>query len=1008
MVRSRGYRLPLGGIILLLTCAWQGLIQPLPVAAQVLEVDPGMSQGICAVLGLPEGGDLGSIVSQAQQKRMKVYFQSPDADAIHRLRTLAAQRGLLGQQVFIEQGDLSSLHLASNLADEVLVADSVAADVPHSEILRILRPGAVAQVGSQQVVKPVPVGVDSWSHVYHGPDNNPQSTDQVARAPYRTQFLGGPLFSPMPEVTVAAGGRIFKAFGHIAHKANQNVVLNRLYCINAYNGTILWTRDLSPGYMIHRNTMIATPDTLYLGDDQSCKLIDAATGQVRDEIVVPENLADGIVWKWMALDNGILYALVGGAEIQVDTITSDVRGIGHWPWGMWKGHDYSDPRTNFGFGRTFLAIDPQTHKVLWNYRDEDYLDSRGVCMGNGRIYFCSPERFVGCIEAEGGNLLWRNSDESLLQAIGPNGPAQHFVTGYSTTAYMKCNDQQLFFAGPQRNRMVVASAEDGRLLWEKRQGNVQLVLRDEGIYCAGPQMGDDMAGAVYSYDGDQLASLPIRRACTRATGSIDGVFYRTNGGTVRVNTADHSAWHIAPMRPPCQDGVLISDGLLFWGPWMCGCQLSLYGHISLGPANTQPAAPAVPEPQRQTHVSDLTAVEPFASQRGDWTTYQHDNWRSDFTPQAVPSAITLQWQRQVIQDDLPTAPIVAGDTTFVADRSGRVQALDAQGNSRWTFIAGGPVYYPPTLAEARLYFGSADGRVYALEAASGRLLWTYRVAPEARWIPVYGRLISTWPVAGGVVVQDGKVYAAAGIAHYDGTYVVALDAISGHVVWKNDTSGALAEDLNCGVSLQGELQVRGNELQFLGGGAYQYGRYDLGTGECLNPPRHEPTSQFQTAFYPYFPMYAKYAALHHTFPDGNTLVYFASYDGSQPTRLGLLAPPEPEAEQAGSSDPAQQQKTPRRKAQARAERPIVWQTEQPQLFNAFVLTPTVVIAGGPAELDGQRPQLSAISLKDGSVLWQHDLPALPVKSGIAMDSRQRIVVALEDGQILCFAPQTQE
>ena len=205
----------------------------------------------------------------------------------------------------------------------------------------------------------------------------------------------------MPEVTVAAGGRIFKAFGNIAHKANQNAVLNQLYCINAYNGTILWTRDLSPGYMIHRNTMIATPDILYLADDKSCKLIDTSTGKVQDEIVVPADLSDGSVWKWMALDQGVLYGLVGGSEIHVDTITSDVRGIGHWPWGMWKGHDYSDPRTNFGFGRTFLAIDPHTKEILWHYRDDQYIDSRGVCMGNDRIYFYSPEKFLACISCAG-------------------------------------------------------------------------------------------------------------------------------------------------------------------------------------------------------------------------------------------------------------------------------------------------------------------------------------------------------------------------------------------------------------------------------------------------------------------------------------------------------------------------------------------------------------------------------------------------------------------------------
>jgi outer membrane protein assembly factor BamB len=58
--------------------------------------------------------------------------------------------------------------------------------------------------------------------------------------------------------------------------------------------------------------------------------------------------------------------------------------------------------------------------------------------------------------------------------------------------------------------------------------------------------------------------------------------------------------------------------------------------------------------------------------------------------------------------------------------------------------------------------GLADGFVYATEAATGRPLWRFRAAPAERKIPVYGSLSSTWPVAGGVLVEKGVAYAAAG------------------------------------------------------------------------------------------------------------------------------------------------------------------------------------------------------------------------------------------------------
>ena len=62
--------------------------------------------------------------------------------------------------------------------------------------------------------------------------------------------------------TVAAAGRVFRAHGNLAHRANQNEALNTLMGINGYNGTILWKRPLREGFLIHRNGMVATSQPL--------------------------------------------------------------------------------------------------------------------------------------------------------------------------------------------------------------------------------------------------------------------------------------------------------------------------------------------------------------------------------------------------------------------------------------------------------------------------------------------------------------------------------------------------------------------------------------------------------------------------------------------------------------------------------------------------------------------------------------------------------------------------
>ncbi|MCH2203105.1 MAG: PQQ-binding-like beta-propeller repeat protein [Fuerstiella sp.] len=956
-------------------------------------------RGVVAVLGLPSD-DARFVTQLATDRELTIYFQAETSAQASAVQKLADEAGLLGRRVFVEVGDLNSIHLSHNLADAVIVDQSVVDQTSEEEVLRVLNPNSIALMGDRRLTKDVPNGSDNWSHPYHGPDNNPQSQDQQVRGNFQTQFIGTPKFSPMPEQSVIAGGRIYKAMGHIAHKANQNEMLNTLLCINAWNGTIQWKRTLTEGFLIHRNTMVAANDALYMGDHESCKVIDRDTGQVRREIRIPKEISDGPVWKWMALQDDILFALVGNLEVKVETMRSNRPGLGHWPWGMWKGHDYTDPRTAFGYGRTMVAIDRTTGEILWHYRDEEFLDARAVCMKNGKIFCFCAERFLACIDATNGELLWKNSDSDLLEAVGPNERAQHYITGYATTCYMKCTDDHIFFAGPQRKKMVAASTRDGSLQWTHDVGNLQLVLREDAVYAAGPQR---TTGVQLDHDtGTVLSSFPGRRACTRATGCVDSIFFRASGGTVRLMTEENRAEHISPMRPPCQDGVLVSNGHLYWGPWMCGCQLSLYGNIGLRPIGDDTVSrtndTAVEQESLVVH-SDIAVSTSLPVKSTDWLAYRGGNDRADTTNAGLPQSVDHAWTVSVVKNELPTAPVAAGNQVFVADRTGAVRAYDSDGNEKWKSYTNGAVYYPPSVAHDRVFVGSADGRVYAFEAATGRLLWTYRVAPQDRRIPVFGKLVSRWPVAGGVVVQDGTVYAAAGITHYDGTYIVALDAVTGSLKARNDGSGVLSESVNSGVSMQGNLMIVDNELRFLGGGVYETARFDLQTLKCRNEAKHQVTSQYRTAFYPWYPAYGKYVSLEHKCGDGNTLCHDASYEGSIFGNLSLETPL-PSGTERINKDAARDFL--RRRGKEENQPQHVWRDNQDRRFTSFVVTQEQLLATGHSETTPDKPFLAAISIADGNELWKKDLPADAVKGGTAVDSTGRVFVTLEDGQLMCF------
>lgn len=962
--------------------------------AKAVLAKAAMAKGICAVLGLPEANDAGFVTDLAAGSELLVYFQSPQADEVLAVREAAEAAGLLGRRVFADQGSWKQIHLADNLAGLIWVSPAAEDKAPQEEVLRVLHPEGKAVYGSRELVKPFPAGIDSWSYPYHGPDNNPQSRDQVAVAPYLTQFLAEPMFSPMPEVTVAAGGRVFKAFGLRATHANQTNVLNTLMGINGYNGAILWRRPLREGFMLDRNTLIATPDVMYQADDESCKLIDARSGELKDQIVVPDGVGDGKVWKWMALDSGpegkvTLYALVGGEEIKPKTEMSRNEALGGWAFPAGPGWNYKTETNNFGFGRTLVAIDPGTKAILWKHEEQDYLDSRGLCMKNSRIYYYSPERFLGCLDAKAGKPLWKNSDPDLFKAIGPTGPAWATKEwGFATVAFIKSNDKYLFFAGPQRPNLVIASAEDGKLLYQQPGGYLHLVLREDAFFAIGggatatAQTAAKMAYGTWTV----LAKVPGRRGCTRATGSADSIFCRAGEGTTQVRVADNQVTHIAPMRPACPDGVIVGNGMLYWGPWMCHCPLSLYGHIGLAPAGTFNFRPGADESRLDAGEGDPAIVTELPLNAGDWPCYQGDNQRTASITSGPPAHVKPIWTFQPpTAGGRPTAPVVAGGLVFFGDERGVVRALDAgSGEARWKAYTAGAIFLSPAVWNGRVYVGAADGRVYAFEAATGRRLWSFRAAPAHRWIPVYGKLLSTWPVAGGVVVDDGVVYAAAGIANYDGTHVYALDAITGKLKWYNDSSGNVSK-VNEGVSLQGELFLRDGAVCFTGGTMCPTASFDQKTGEL----RSRILSGDRTLFYPYFPEYGQYAAVNRPWPDGRKL-----YCNGRTPILVMQTVPKPAPPPAAGDGP------PRKPASAPI--PELWRVSG-RWFNSLIIGPDAVLAAGTNS--GKRPSeyfAAAMKLQDGSDIWYEKLPAPVVKGGTAVDHAGRILIALADGRVICL------
>ena len=145
--------------------------------------------------------------------------------------------------------------------------------------------------------------------------------------------------------------------------------------------------------------------------------------------------------------------------------------------------------------------------------------------------------------------------------------------------------------------------------------------------------------------------------------------------------------------------------------------------------------------------------------------------------EGIQPRVTDDWVNHVVADALFVWLGSSGDDT--------VRCLNAiNGIEEWSFVTDGPIRYAPVLAGDFLFFGSDDGCVYCLKAKTGRLIWRKPLGPRDWRIPGNGRMISLWPVRTGLVVNNGIIYATAGLYPSQGVYAAALNVSDGSVVWR--------------------------------------------------------------------------------------------------------------------------------------------------------------------------------------------------------------------------------
>jgi len=810
------------------------------LASDILE-SSGVKGGLVVHLGCGDGRLTAAL--HATDSYL-VHGLDGDAEKVEEARDHIRSLGIYGK-VSADRLQGRRLPYVDNLANLVVVS-TAERPVSGKEIVRVLAPNGVAMVkgkwdagdaleprspaglaGWTKFVKPWPAEIDEWTHYLHGPDGNQVAADTVVGPPQHVKWLAKPYWGRdhrygNQTAMVSAEGRLFYVGNDV--QPSVDLLPDRPFLIarDAFNGVPLWNHPIYPNsytdiltvvddpekYLLYEPLfpmelkVVAVEDKLYVafGRHGEIQVLDAASGKLLK------------VYEETAHTEEIVYS--GGTLLTVAAA---------------PGHTLSDRPRNMAelnaaiFTRrratVMRAIDARSGKKLWEYdsgRDGGFKVSPVVT--GDRVYVIVGDDLVR-MDISTGRRVWRRrlpiddavKERQLRSVIYIKGPSvyDHLIASDDVVVFAYMPD-----ANPtSRDTTLHAfSSDTGEHLWS--------------YVCTSPERAGASAFVVGNHvwvhtsddgNGFPLIALDIRTGKEQKRIDTTKIFdighhHRCYGnraterfvltgrrGVEFIDLDSGKNWLHHWVRGKCRFGVLPCNGLLYTPPHNCSCYpfSTFKGFTALAAAESSTAADLPLQGNGEGRLEKGPAYGNAASAgRGgsrasnsaDWPTHRHDGGRSGTTPDYVePNNLQQVWHTSL--GARPSGLTAGGGGLFVCTPdTHQVHALDIEsGKTLWNFTAGGRVDSPPTMYKGLVLFGSADGYVYCLRAADGRLVWRFLAAPADRRMFAYGQLESVWPVHGAVLVKNGRVYFTAGRSSLldGGIAVYGLEPETGRIMSRN-------------------------------------------------------------------------------------------------------------------------------------------------------------------------------------------------------------------------------
>ncbi len=761
--------------------------------------DTGVSGGLAVVIGSKDVG----LLQELGQAGFVVQALERDPTKVAAARKALQSAGVYGKVSVVRLAG-ERLPYTDNLIN-LVVQQGVGCRVPEREISRVLAPRGVllasgnlkpdtrnltprspAPDGWTMLVKPVPPEIDDWPMHMYGPNNNAVSKDRAVGPPKRLQWRSGPDWTRSHEYAsslnamVSMGGKLFYTMDEGSRLSPVYPAKWRLVCQDAFNGVILWKRDLpswhthwwpvksGPTQAMRRLVAIGDPSTgsgqarLYapLGIGEPVSELDASTGETIRSFETPDAVEE------IRISDGEMFVLTSDAIFEQQEYNMDNVEVWHAAGDATGKYRWDDRK------RTLAAFDLKTGERIW--QAEHPVMTITIAIDSQRLYFHSGTGIVA-LDRKTGEKLWESEPLELKGYKLGTATAPSLVVHDGTVL---CSDGFDFKEGT----LLSLDAKTGKTLWRKPHQSsghsspddihvIDGLAWESGIARIGKQ-----GGTYKGYDlrtGEVKQEFPLdvehnswfHQRCYRSRATENylmpaatGVEYVDVGGKGQRWTTHH--W----IRGACLYGVLPANGMTYTTPHPCACFMEsmVRGFSALAPASSH-RSQTTDDRLVKGPAYGKTGIAPQAVDDSEsWRTYRRDAGRSGYAQTDIGSEVKEAWAVEI--GGKITPPVSADGVVYVAaiDRHS-IHALDADtGKLKWVFTADSRIDSPPSLYRGSVIFGCADGNVYSLAADSGVLAWKFRAAPEVKMICADGIIESAWPVHGSVLIVQDKVYALAG------------------------------------------------------------------------------------------------------------------------------------------------------------------------------------------------------------------------------------------------------